>query len=69
VIKITNLNFIELEDFYFTKLAAKLSNFHPSINFKERAAETKQNRNNNKRKTKEKQNKNKTKTKQKQKQK
>jgi uncharacterized coiled-coil protein SlyX len=34
-------NFIQLEEFYFTELAAKLSNFHPSINFKERAAETK----------------------------
>jgi hypothetical protein len=40
-IKITDLNFIELEEFYFTEFAAKLSNFHPSINFKERAAETK----------------------------
>jgi hypothetical protein len=40
-IKITNPNFIELEEFDFTELASKLSNFHPSINFKERAAETK----------------------------
>jgi hypothetical protein len=44
-IKITDPNFIELEEFYFTqlaaKLAAKLSHFHPSINFKERSAETK----------------------------
>jgi hypothetical protein len=40
-IKITDPNFIELEEFYFKELAAKLSNFHPSINFKERAAETK----------------------------
>jgi hypothetical protein len=40
-IKITDQNFIELEEFYLTELAAKLSNFHPSINFKERAAETK----------------------------
>jgi hypothetical protein len=40
-IKITDLNFIELEKFYFTELGAKLSNFHLSINFKERAAGTK----------------------------
>jgi hypothetical protein len=40
-IKITDLNFIELEEFYFTEFAAKLSDFHPSINFKERTAETK----------------------------
>jgi hypothetical protein len=40
-IKITDPNFSELEEFHFMELAAKLSDFHPSMNFKERAAETK----------------------------
>jgi hypothetical protein len=39
-IKITDPNFIELEELCFTELPAKLSDFHTSINFKERAAET-----------------------------
>jgi hypothetical protein len=39
-IKITDPNFIKLEEFCFTELAAKLSNFPLSINFTEREAET-----------------------------
>jgi hypothetical protein len=39
-IKITDPNFIELEEFCFIELAAKLSEFRPSINFKEGATNT-----------------------------
>jgi hypothetical protein len=39
-IKTTDPNFIKLEEFCFTELAAKLSNFPLSINFKEGETET-----------------------------